>query len=111
MKMIYLKTFESFSLNEGKNVVAPIVKVDNFFNVLASDLKMKYFPSVKYYRDDSDCTKVHYTIELFNNGVLGYSEMIKRLSKSCKDTPKNIHEIVSKYIQDFGSYEYNTPNE
>ena len=87
--------------------IKPIIIVDNLFNGLASDLKRKYFPSVKYYRDDSDCTNVHYTVELFNNGVLEYSEMIKRLSKSCKDTPKNIHEIVSKYILDFGDYVYN----
>jgi hypothetical protein len=32
--------------------------------------------------------------------------LIKKLSKSCKDTQENIHNIVKKYIGDFEGYEF-----
>ena len=80
--------------------------VSNFFNKLAQDIDKKYFPTVKYYRDDKDCTAVHYSIELFNNGALTYPKLIKRLAKSCKDTESNIHAIVKNYIEDFEGYKF-----
>jgi len=80
--------------------------VSDFFNKTAQAIDKKYFPSVKYYRDDKDCTDVHYTIELFNNGCLTYNDLIKRLAKSCKETHQNIHSIVSKYIEDFEGVTY-----
>lgn len=80
--------------------------VDNFFNKLAQEIGKKYFPNVIYYRDDKDCTDVHYSIELFNNGCLTYTRLINKLAKSCKDTKKNIHSIVSKHIKDFEGYTY-----
>lgn len=61
---------------------------------------------MKYYRDDKDSTDVHYTVELYNNGVLTYDKLIQRLSKSCNDKPEKIHNIVKKYIDDFGDYKY-----
>lgn len=72
--------------------------VDNFFNKLAEDLGQKYFPAVKYYGDDKKCSKVHYNIELFNNGCLKYEKLIKNLSKYCNDSEENIQTIVNKYI-------------
>lgn len=80
--------------------------VNDFFNKLAKELGEKYFPTVKYYRDNKDCTAVHYALELFNNGCLTYHELIKRLAKSCRETEANIHAIVSKYIKDFEGYEF-----
>jgi len=76
-----------------------------FFNV-ASELDKKFFPQVKYYRDDVNCTEVHYATELFNNGCLGYETYIERLTIACKSSKKEIHTIVSKYIADFGDFEY-----
>lgn len=80
--------------------------VTDFFNKLAVELDKTYFPDVKYYRDNDDCAKVHYAIELFNNGCLAYDKFIKKLSKPCKETELNIHKIVSKYIEDFDGYKF-----
>ena len=119
--MKHLKSFENYNLTEKnkKNSKAPtkvettmmgkkeaIKIVDDFFNKLAKEIDKKYFPDVKYYRDDEDDTAVHYAIELFNNGVTSYDKLISKLSKHCKDTKENIHKIVKKYIEDFGDYKF-----
>ena len=78
----------------------------DFFNKVATEIDQRYFPQVKYYRDDKDCTKVHYDLELFNNGCLTYRQLIGRLSKSCKETTEKMHETVSKNVVSFGSYNY-----
>ena len=83
-------------------------KVQDFFNKFVKDIDKAYFPDVKYYMDNENTAKVHRTAELFNNGVLGYSDLIERISKATGDTKKNIHEIASKYIEDFGDYTYNS---
>lgn len=80
--------------------------INDFFNKLTQDIDKKYFPDVKYYRDNQYCIDVHYTIELFNNGVLTYKKLIERLSKSCKETKENIHNIVKQYVADFEGCEY-----
>ncbi len=80
--------------------------VNDFFNKLCGELDKTYFPEVKYYRDNENTTKIHYTAELFNNGCLTYPELIKRISKATKDTKENIHKIVSKYIENFDGYVY-----
>ena len=80
--------------------------VNDFFNNAAKAIDSKYFPNVKYYRDDENCTKVHYALELFNNGVLGYSVLITRLAKACNATKKDIHAIISTFVEDFGGYTY-----
>ena len=80
--------------------------VTNFFNELASDIDKTYFVNVKYYRDNTECTNVHYAIELFNNGCLTYKLLVSKLAKNCKDTKENLHKIVSKYVVDFEGYEY-----
>ena len=80
--------------------------VSDFFNKLCGELGKKYFPDVKYYRDNDNATKVHYAAELFNNGCLTYPKLIQRLSVACGDTKENIHNIVSKHIESFGDFEY-----
>ena len=80
--------------------------VPDFFK-LASELDKKYFPEVKFYRDNKNTTNIHYAVELFNNGCFTYDKLIKSLSTNCNDTKENIHKIVSSYIEDFGDYEYN----
>lgn len=80
--------------------------VQDFFNKLAQELDGKYFPEVKYYRDNKNTTKIHHTVELFNNGCLTYPKLIDTISKACSDTKENIHAIVSNYIEDFGGFEY-----
>jgi hypothetical protein len=93
-------------IKESKKESKPIKTVSDFFNKLAEDIDKKYFTDVKYYGDDKDDAAVHYAIELFNNGASTYVALINKLSKHCKDTKENIHKIVSKYIQDWGDYEY-----
>lgn len=90
-----------------KKTVKPIKIVSDFFNKLTKDIDTKYFPDVKYYRDNKNTTDIHYTTELFNNGCLTYVKLIDRLAKSCNDTKENIHAIVSKHIEDFGDFTYN----
>lgn len=80
--------------------------VENFGNKLSTHLDLQYFPDVKFYRDNADDTDVHYTVELFSNGCLNYSNLIYRLAYSCKDTKANIHNIVQQYIVDNGNDEY-----
>jgi hypothetical protein len=55
--------------------------VNDFFYKLVGELDKTYFPTVEYYRDDINCTNVHYAVERFNNGVLSYSKLINILSK------------------------------
>lgn len=80
--------------------------VQDFFNKAAQALDKKYYPEVKYYRDNENTTKIHYALERFNNGVLTYTKLIDIIAKACKDTKKNIHAIVSQYIKTFGDFEY-----
>lgn len=84
----------------------PIKIVSDFFNKLNKELDSEYFPEVKYYRDNENNTKTHYTVELFNNGILTYDALIRRLSEACNDSKENIHKIVSNYIEDFGDFKY-----
>lgn len=98
--MKHLQTFEAHSV---KAEFKPIEKMSDFFN-LTTELDKKYFPNVKFYRDDKNAVDMHYAVELFNNGVLGYNKLITKLAKSCNDTEKNIHEIVKKYIKTFGDF-------
>ena len=79
---------------------------ENFFNKVATEIDSIYFKEVKYYRDNENCTKVHYSLELFNNGCLTYRQLIGRLAKSCNETTAKIHGIVEKYVVSFGRYVY-----
>jgi hypothetical protein len=80
--------------------------VQDFFNKVAMEINITYFPTVKYYRDDDNCAKAHYNIELFNNGCITYRQLIGRLAKNCNATTKEIHTIVEKYVISFGEYKY-----
>lgn len=80
--------------------------VNDFFNKVAKAIDTKYYPEIKYYRDNKNTTKIHYTLELFSNGCLTYKVLINRLAKACKDTKENIHAIVKEFIHDFEGYEY-----
>jgi len=72
----------------------------DFFNKLATNIREKYFPEIKYYRDNDMCANGIYSIELFSNGCINYDNLIKRLSKYCKDTKENIKLIVDKYVEE-----------
>ena len=80
--------------------------VDNFFNKVVQELDKKYFPEVKYYMDNKNTTVIHQKTELFNNGCLTYGKLINFIAKACNDTKENIHQIVSKYVEDFQGFEY-----
>jgi hypothetical protein len=80
--------------------------VNDFYNKLATEIRERFFPHVKYYRDDKNCEAVTYAIELFNNGCLTYRAFIGRLAKGCGTNNATIHNIVEKYIVSFGQYQY-----
>lgn len=86
--------------------MSSIKTVPDFFNKLAGDIDKTYFPDVKYYRDNKHTTKIHYAIELFNNGCLTYEKLIQRLTYHTRETRKKMHQKVFKYIEDFGSYKF-----
>ena len=75
--------------------------VQDFFNSAAKTIDSKYFPEVKYYRDDKDCEMVHNALELFNNGCLPYSILVSTLVKCCKDTKENIEGLLKPFIVEF----------
>lgn len=85
-----------------------ITLVPDFFNKVVGSLDKEYFPEVRFYRDSEQDIKVHYAVECFSNGVLTYTKLINILAKNCNDTKENIHKRVSKYVLDFGSFEYKT---
>ena len=62
------------------------------------ELDSIYFPTVTYYMDNKDCAKMHYTIELFNNGCMHYTTLLITLAKCCNVSVETIKEIVDKYI-------------
>ncbi len=78
----------------------------DFYNKLSTHIGQVYFPNVKYHRDDENYQKSTYVIELFNNGCITYRTLIGRISKYCKDSTKNIHTIVERYVISFGNYQY-----
>lgn len=78
----------------------------DFFNKVCSKIDKVYFPDVKFYRDNKKTVRIHYALELFNNGVLGYSQLINELSSCTKDTKANIHKIIARYVTNFEGYEY-----
>jgi hypothetical protein len=94
-------------MNEAKKEVKSMKLVNDFFNKFASAIDAKYFPNVKRYHDNKDCVDVHYAIELFSNGVSEYDTMLQNISDAVKDDKNNIHEIASKFVEDFGDYKYN----
>ena len=88
---LYLTDTEEEKITEERNLV------DDFFNKASKELDTKYFPDVKYYRDDKDATAVHYALELFSNGQISKDNLIKRLAKSCKEKEEVIKDIIKKY--------------
>ena len=81
--------------------------IDNFFNKLATEIRATYFSNENHGETrNQNYWKANQAMEDFNNGVLTYRQLIGRLSKSTMDSTFNIHNIVSKYIVSFGSYNY-----
>jgi hypothetical protein len=78
----------------------------DFFNNVCQEIDKKYFPEVKYYMDNKHTEKIHYAVELFNNGCSTYRKLIETIAKHTKDSKQNTHKIVSKYIADFEGYKY-----
>lgn len=72
--------------------------VNDFFNKVQSELDAKYFPGLKYYRDNDKCAKLHYQTELFSNGCLTYKKYVNQVAKLCNDTKDNVKGIIDKYI-------------
>ena len=78
--------------------------VDNFYNKLAEKIRKDFFPNVEFYRDDKQCEKACYVIELFNNGAVNYKYLINYLSLICKTSDESMHEIVKEFIENFEGY-------
>ena len=95
------------AINAGRELstMESISKVPDFYGKCTSEIHAKYFPEVKYHRDDEKCAAVSYSLECFNNGGLSYELLIQQISKSCNDSKANIHAIVSKYLI-FQNYVY-----
>lgn len=73
--------------------------VQDFFNKATKAIRSKYFPEVKYYRDNEDCAKIHYALELFSNGVTSYVETVNFIAQRVHDTPQNVHEILREFFE------------
>ncbi len=72
--------------------------LNDFFNNTCSEIDKKYFPEVKYYGDKKETTDIHYAVELFNNGVIGYNELLDKVAIACSVSHEEIHKIISKNI-------------
>jgi hypothetical protein len=80
---------------------------DDFFNKASTDIKKAYFPDVIHGKDENkDYYAFKYAMECFSNGVLTYDKLLTKLSKNCKDTKENIHNILKKHVVDFGDFEF-----
>jgi len=80
---------------------------EDFYNKVAKEVRATYFPNENHgYTENVNYWKATQTMEDFNNGCLTYRKLIGRLSKSCRETTKKMHNLVSKYVVSFGSYEY-----
>lgn len=92
-------------MNLNKNIM--IHTTQDFYNKVAKEVRATYFPNENHGKtENKNYHKTNHTLELFNNGCLTYRQLIGRLSKSCKETTETMHEIVSKNIVSFGSYNY-----
>lgn len=78
-----------------------MILVEDFFNKVVNKIDSIYFPDVEYFRDNKNCANVHYLTELFNNGCIEYKKYLKQISKKCKDSESNLHNIISEFIVNF----------
>ena len=99
-KRKYIGYSKTAAIREFKTDISLSIKLcDNFFNVLASEIRATFFKGVSHSTDDKNYHRTSYTIELFNNGCLTYPDLINRLAKSCKSDNLTIENIVSNYIK------------
>jgi hypothetical protein len=96
-KRKYISYSKTAAIREFKTDIS-LKLCNNFFNVLASDIRATFFNGVPHSTDNKNYHRTSYTIELFNNGCLTYPDLINRLSKSCKSDFSTIENIVEKYI-------------
>ena len=79
----------------------------DFFNKVATETRVKYFPTVVHAKTENENYYKHLkAIEDFNNGILTYKVFIGRLAKATGSNNATIHNLVEKYITSFGSYQY-----
>jgi len=84
---------------------------EDFYNKVAKEVRATYFPNENHgTTENKNYWKATKTMEDFSNGCLTYRKLIGRLSKSCGETTKKMHELISKYVTSFGSYEYKPKN-
>ncbi len=79
---------------------------EDFYNKFAEKIRKEFFPNVKFYRDNKQCEKACYTIELFNNGAINYKYLITHLSLICKTSEESMHDIAKGFIESFEGYEF-----
>lgn len=73
--------------------------VDEFYNKSAKFFTDKYFPDIDHgLTDDKNYRGMRYALECFNNGVISYDKLVKRLSKYCKSTM--IENELNKFIHE-----------
>jgi len=75
----------------------------DFYNKAVAAIDAKYFPEVKYYRDNDKCAAVHQNTELFSNGCLEYSRYISRIALLCNDSEELIEGIIEPFVTSFAA--------
>jgi len=75
----------------------------DFYNKAVAAIDTKYFPEVKYYRDNDRCAAIHQNTELFSNGCLPYSKYISRIALLCNESEGVIESIIEPFIIPFAA--------
>lgn len=74
-------------------------KVPNAYNLIAEELRNKYWDGIRWHHDNPQCGKAVYQVELFSNGCISIGTLEKRLSKLCKAPLEEIEKLLSKYYE------------
>ena len=73
--------------------------VDDFYNKSLKEIDERYFPEVGFYQEDKRTLKIHQAVELFSNGMITYTKLLKKVSKFIDK--EKADEVFKKYIVKF----------
>jgi hypothetical protein len=70
-------------------------KITDFYNKVAKEIRGKYFPGENHgTTENKNYWKATEAMEDFNNGVLTYNALVKKLAKACKTSNETIHNLI-----------------